>query len=203
MQRNTQTELDQINNSIRDNADLIAEYKNKSILVSLGEQGANQLSTIVTDYYNELIQTQAEYFEEKAELNEKAANIKDKIEGFNKASSKSTQVKYVSDELKNLTVICDSLYDLVEAHAEEIVGSDSYRNLYMDYIGAQFINVSFFSAATIKKTIIGAVIGAFIGVFIWGMDGLIEEFKRGSKESEKRKAAQKAARSEEGGTNNE
>ena len=68
MQRNTQTELDQINNSIRDNADLIAEYKNKSILVSLGEQGANQLSTIVTDYYNELIQTQAEYFEEKADI---------------------------------------------------------------------------------------------------------------------------------------
>ncbi|MCR5767267.1 MAG: hypothetical protein K6G45_02110 [Lachnospiraceae bacterium] len=203
--RTTQTELDQINESIKDNANLIAEYKNKSILVSLGEQGTNQLSTTVTDYYNELIKTQAQHFEDKAGLNEKIANLNDKIEGFNKASSRSTQVKYVNDELASLTLVCDALYDMVEAHADEIVNSDSYKNLYMDYIGAQFINTSFFSASTIKKTVIGGVVGLFLGIFIWGMDGLIEEFKRGSKES-KEKAAQKAAakaENTEGGANNE
>ena len=160
----------------------------------MSEQGTSQVSSSVTDYYNELIMNQAGYFETKAKLNENIANLNDLINGFKSSSSKAVQMNYVRDELASLTYICDQLYELVEEHASEIMNSEFYRTSYIDCIGAQLVNDSFFNASTIKKTCIGAVAGLFIGIVIWGMDGLIEEFKRGSKAGKE---------NEEGGEANE
>nr|MCR5329764.1 hypothetical protein [Lachnospiraceae bacterium] len=180
--RNLEMDLSRINDSIADNAMLISEYKNDNIVVSMSEQGTSQVSSSVTDYYNDLIKTQAGYFESKAALNENIANINDLVNGFKSVSTKKAQMKYVANELVSLTGICNSLYDLVEEHASEIINSDFYRNSYVDFIGAQYIDESFFNASTVKKTAIGAAVGLFLGIVIWGMDGLITEIKRGSKE---------------------
>ena len=183
--RNSQYDLDRINDSINDNYALIKEYKNDKIVVSTADQGTNQVSSTVTDYYNELIKNQAGFYSDKAELSENIANINDKLSGFHSGKSKADQHTYVSKELASLTSICDTLYDLVDKHASEIIDSEFYRNSFFDYIGAQYANSPFLSAGTLKKVAIGAAAGLFIGLLIWGFDGLAAEFKRGSKKDEK------------------
>ncbi|MBO4415591.1 MAG: hypothetical protein J5824_06375 [Lachnospiraceae bacterium] len=183
--RTAQSSLDLINDNIEDNAALIKDYKNDKIVVSASDQGTSQISSTVTDYYNGLITDQANYYSEKAELNEKIANLNDKITGFSAGNTTESQHLYVKGELSNLTRICNTLYDLVDRHASDIIDSEFYRNSYFDYIGAQYISESFFNSGTIKKVVIGAVAGLFVGFAIWGIDGLAAEIKRGSKKNEK------------------
>ena len=71
--RNSQYDLDRINDSINDNYALIKEYKNDKIVVSTADRGTNQVSSTVTDYYNELIKNQAGFYSDKAELSEIAS----------------------------------------------------------------------------------------------------------------------------------
>ena len=178
--KNTQRSLSVILGNIKDNAALISEYKNEKINISSSDQEALQESLTVTDYYNSLIMSQSDNYKKKADLGEKIANLNDKITGFSTGSSASSQIEYVESELTNLVGICETLYKVTETHANEILKSDSYRNSFMNYIGAQFFKDSFFNASNIKKAIIGMVVGAFLAVAVWGMDGLIEELKRGS-----------------------
>jgi hypothetical protein len=177
--KNAERELEVILGNIKNNDDLISEYKNKKIEVSQMGQESTKSST-VTDYYNELIMSQSDYYKDKSDLGERIANLNDKIAGFKTSSSSSAQIDFVVEELTSLVNICSKLYELTEEHAKEILESDSYRSSFINYIGAQYLADSFFNAGNIKKAIIGMVVGAFLAVLIWGMDGLIEEFKRGT-----------------------
>ena len=193
--KNAERELEVILGNIKNNEDLIAEYKNKKIEVSMVGQ-ASQTSSTVTDYYNDLIMSQSDNYNDKSDLGERIANLNDKIAGFNTSSKDDEQITFVKEELTSLVNICSTLYELTEEHAKEILESDSYKSSFINYIGAQYLKDSFFNAGNIKKAIIGMVVGAFLAVVIWGMDGLIEEFKRGSSvkgnKDEQNKAAQKA-----------
>ena len=177
--KNAERELEVILGNIKNNDDLISEYKNKKIEVSQMGQESTKSST-VTDYYNELIMSQSDNYKDKSDLGERIANLNDKIAGFKNSSSSSAQIDFVEEELTSLVNICSTLYELTEEHAKEILESDSYRSSFINYIGAQYLADSFFNAGNIKKAIIGMVVGAFLAVLIWGMDGLIEEFKRGT-----------------------
>ena len=106
------------------------------------------------------------------------------------SSSSEEQTKYVEDELERLVSICGQLYEKTRSHAEEIIEGDSYKNSMMNYIGAQYLGESFFNSSNIKKACIGMAVGLFMAVFIWGIDALIEEIKRGSADSRKRKEEQ-------------
>ena len=184
--RDTERKLTVINGNIENNYSLISEYKNDSISIS-NEQGLSQISSVTTDYYNELVLSQADNYSEKADLKERIANLNDKISGFKSSVNASAEVAEVENELDALTRICNVLYDITEKHAKEIIDSESYKNSYMSYIEAQYIGTSFMSASNIKKAVIGLVVGLVVAVLIWGADGLIEEFKRGSENSNSRK----------------
>lgn len=190
--RNAQRDLEIISGNIDNNSQLIKEYKNDSITVSMQEQGTGQISSVTTDYYNSLIIDQVENYEKKADINERIANFNDKIEGF-KTGNTGVDKKFVENELNLLNRICTELYNLTEKHASEIVESEFYRNSYMNYIGAQYFGSSFMSAANIKKAVIGMIVGLVIAVVIWGGDGLVEEFKRGSAENRKKKEEEVSA----------
>ena len=187
--KNAERELEVILGNIKNNDDLISEYKNKKIEVSMMGQESTKSST-VTDYYNELIMSQSDNYKDKSDLGERIANLNDKIAGFKTSSSNSAQIDFVKEELTSLVNICSKLYELTEEHANEILESESYRSSFINYIGAQYLADSFFSSGNIKKAIIGMVVGAFLAVLIWGMDGLFEELKRGNavKEEAKKQA---------------
>ena len=124
---------------------------------------------------------------EKADLKERIANLNDKISGFKNSVNASAEVAEVENELDALTRICNVLYDITEKHAREIIDSESYKNSYISYIEAQYTGTSFMSAPNMKKAVIGLIVGLVVAVLIWGTDGLIEEFKRGSENSQSRK----------------
>ncbi len=185
--RNEQRKLSVIEGNIENNKKLISEYKNDTINVSMQDQGVAQVSSVTTDYYNELILSQSDNYENKSSISERIANLNDKIAGFKNSGSSKEQLTFVKKELDSLTNICNTLYNLTKDHAEEIVDSEFYKNSYIDYIGAQYLGTSFFSAANIKKAVIGMVVGLVLAVVVWGADGLVTEFKRGSTENNKRK----------------
>lgn len=174
---NTEREYNAVLASIANNASLISEYKNDNIAVSIAEEGANKVSSTVTNYYNSLIMNQAEYYERKAELGEQIANLNYKITGFSTTNKDSSQIDYMEQEIKKLENSCKTIYELTKEHAEEIIESASYKNSYISFIGAQYDGNSLFNAETIKKLLIGMIAGILLAVFIWGMDGLIEEMK--------------------------
>jgi hypothetical protein len=175
--KNLDRDFDVVLGNIKNVEGLISEYKNKKIEVSLAGQESKTSST-VTDYYNELVMNQAQNYADKASLGEKIANIRDKISGYTVTNTSTAQKDYVQNELTYLVDVCNILYQVTEDHAKEILESDFYKNSYISYIGAQYLKDSFFSASNIKKAVIGMAVGAFLAVVIWGMDGLIEEFKR-------------------------
>jgi len=150
------------------------------------DQGTGTISSITTDYYNSLILGQADNYENKAKIGERIANIEDKINGFKNSGSTSSQKSYVEEELIKLTTICETLYDLTERHADEIINSEFYKNSYIESVGAQYLASSFMSSANIKKAVIGLVIGIVAGVIIWAVDGLCTELKKGSAENRKK-----------------
>ncbi|MCR5204116.1 MAG: hypothetical protein K6E47_03605 [Lachnospiraceae bacterium] len=178
--KNTERELNVVNGNIAYNSQLISEYKNDKINISSNDQEVMQESLAVTDYYNNLIMDQSENYKKKASLGEKIANLNDKIAGFKTTTSSQTQIEYVENELKSLVETCTTLYNLTEDHANEILESDSYKNSFINYIGAQLSKDSFFNSTNIKNAIIGLLAGAFLGALIWGTDGIIEEFKKNS-----------------------
>ena len=178
--KNTERDLNVVLGNIKNNNLLISEYKNEKINITSADQETMQESLTVTDYYNTLISNQADNYNKKATLGEKIANLNDKVSGFKNSNSSTAMTEYVEGELNNLVNICTTLYQLTEDHANEILVSGSYRNSLINYIGAQFFRDSFFNASNIKKALIGMIVGAFLAVVVWGMDGFIEEFKRGS-----------------------
>ena len=184
--RDIQRELGIINGNIDNNTKLINEFKNDSIAISNPEQGLEQVSSVTTDYYNALVLSQVDNYSSKADLSEKIANLNDKINGFKTSSSSADQLEFVESELDSLTNICNKLYDLTEKHAEEIINSESYKNSFISYIGAQYTGSSFFNSAVIKRAVIGLVIGMVLAVFIWGIDGLVSEVKHGSENKTKK-----------------
>ena len=190
--RNAQRDLDIINGNIANDNTLISEYKNDTISVTTQDQGLGQVSSVATDYYNNLILSQADNYESKASISERIANLNDKIEGFKNSYSSKAYKNEVEKELGLLAETCEKIYTLTENHITEIIESESYKNSYINYIGAQYLGTSFFSAANIKKAVIGLVVGAVLAVCIWMGDGLIEELKRGS-EKNKRKEEEATA----------
>lgn len=197
--RNAMQAMKILNENIDTNANVIANYKNDNILVASTEGDAKQLSTAVTDYYNELILKQAEYYVEQSDTQTTIDNLNDKISGFKNSSSSATQLSYVENELDSIYNICCELYKLTVAHASEIIDSDFYRNSYLTIIGAQYDGESFMSAATVKKAAIGAVVGAVLAAFIWCFDGLVMEFKINGKKREEYEARMAAKRKAESG----
>ncbi|MCR4991838.1 MAG: hypothetical protein K6A45_02225, partial [Lachnospiraceae bacterium] len=180
--KNAERSLGVINGNIASISELITNFKNDSITMAGADLSETQLGSTVTDYYNELIMTQANNYDQKEELEERIASLKDKVTGFKSSYTSNSQREYVENELEALVNICRNLYELTEKHAEEIINSDSYKSSFMTFIEAQYFGDSFFNASTVKKAIIGMVIGAVLAVAVWGMDALAAEFRRGSEQ---------------------
>lgn len=177
---NLERRYNSIISTITDNERLLSMYKNDNIAINSADEKTNTISSSVTDYYNTLIMNQTQLYQSKAELGEQIENLNYKISGFDSNKLLSTNHEYIKTGLQNLENICTIMYNLIREQSEEILESSSYKTFYMDYIGAQLVSNSIFTASNIKKVLIGMVAGLILAIFIWGMDGLIEEMKRSS-----------------------
>lgn len=187
--RNMQQAMSILNENIKTNSGVISNYKNDEIVIASSEGEPSPISTSVTDYYNELISKQAEFYKEKSETQTEIDNLNDKISGFKNSVTQSSQLAYVENELDSIYNICSELYKLTVAHANEIINSDFFRDSFISVIGAQYSGTGFMSSATVKKALIGAVVGGILAVVVWCGDGLVTEFKLSNKKKEEREEA--------------
>ena len=77
--RNAETKLDVLNNDIATVKSILDNYKNDEIFVSMQESDTSKSTRTTTDYYNELILQQADYYADAAELETTIADLQDKI----------------------------------------------------------------------------------------------------------------------------
>lgn len=172
--RETESKLEVANQTIATTDELIANYKPDRVLVS-GQEDGLQSTSVTTDYYNELMTTQAQNYQLAAELEIEIADIKDKIANLERGNT-TVKTEKAKEELKAAIETCHEVYLSVRAQMEEINGSAFYTK-YADATAAQGERLSFISANK-KKLILGVALGLFLGLGIWFVAAFAEEMKR-------------------------
>lgn len=173
--RETESKLEVANQTIATTDELIANYKPDRVLVGGQDQDGVQSTSVTTDYYNELMTTQAENYQLAAELEIEIADIKDKIANLERGNT-TVKTEKAKEELKAAIETCHEVYLSVRAQMEEINGSAFYTK-YADATAAQGERLSFISANK-KKLILGVALGLFLGLGIWFVAAFAEEMKR-------------------------
>ena len=187
--RNAQTRLDAINENIATNQDILKNYKNDEIFVSMQESDTAKSTKTTTDYYNNLIIEQADNYAKVAELETQISDLKDKLERLNDTSaSVSTNIDQATEELASVIDICQRSYAQIRDQFEEIIDSPFYTT-YAEHSVAQGKTDNFLSANA-KKMAIGGVAGLFVACGLWFLSGVAPEFKlRKDKNAEQKEVA--------------
>lgn len=186
--RNAQTRLDVLNENISTNQDILKNYKNDEIFVSMQESDTAKSTKTTTDYYNNLIIEQAENYDKVAKLEIEITDLTDKLNRLNDAgASVTTDSEKVQEELSAVLATCLRIYDEINAQFEEIIQSPFFTG-YTNHTVAQGKSESFLSA-NVKKMAIGGVAGLVIACGLWFLSGLAPEFKMEKDGNARRKEA--------------
>ena len=186
--RNAQTRLDVLNENISTNQDILKNYKNDEIFVSMQESDTAKSTKTTTDYYNNLIIEQAENYDKVAKLEIEITDLTDKLNRLNDAGASVTaDSEKVQEELSAVLATCQRIYDEINAQFEEIIQSPFFTG-YTNHTVAQGKSESFLTA-NVKKMAIGGVAGLVIACGLWFLSGLAPEFKMEKDGNARRKEA--------------
>ena len=176
--RNAETRLDVVNNNIATVQAILDTYKNDEIFVSRQESDTSRSTSTTTDYYNELVLQQAEYYGDAAKLETTIGDLRDKLESLRSndlsVAAEEEQLAHAEEELKTAMALVKNVYDGINAHMEEMLESPVLTQ-YINASAAQGKSQSFLSASA-KMMAIGAVAGAVIGLGLWFLSALAPEF---------------------------
>lgn len=182
--RNAQTRLDTLNENIRTVQNILDNYKNDEIFVSMQESDTARATRTTTDYYNKLVLEQADNYDRAAKLEVKIADLQYKLDSLTAAAEAGAEAygqEQATRELADALEVCRRVYARIRDHFEEI-HSSAFFTTYAEHTVAQGKVVSFLSACA-KKMVIGGVGGAVIGGALWFLSGIAAEF-RGRKEED-------------------
>lgn len=177
--RNTQNDLDTLNEKIATVNSILASYKNDEIFVSMQDSDSTKSTRTPTDYYNRLFDEQMENYQRVASLEIQIADLKDKITTLKTVKSRSSAEKTLEreaeEELQSAVQSTQALYTQVLQQMTELQSSAAFRN-YLHYTSAQGKAVSFLSANA-KKMVIGALVGLIFALGLWFFAGLAPEIR--------------------------
>lgn len=186
MLRMAQSDLERTNVNISEIEKLLKSYKNDEVFISMQESDAAKSTKTATEYYNNLILQQTEYYEKAAELKTSIADYTDRITRLD-TKTRTDVTKTVEDELAHTKESAQNLYSGIRAHMEELFSSQMYTT-YEDHSAAQGREKSFLEA-NMKKMIIGGVAGAIIACGLWFLAAMLPELSTNRKEKEYGKEA--------------
>ena len=186
MMRIAQNELDQTNNNIAETEKLLKSYKNDEVFISMQESDAAKSTKTATEYYNNLILQQTEYYEKAAELKASIADYEDRIKRLD-AKTRTDVTTAVEEELARSMASAQGMYTNVREHMEELFESQMYTT-FEDHSAPQGKEQSFITA-NLKKTIIFVVLFVALGCGLWFLSALVPEFSKGRKQEEYGKEA--------------
>ncbi len=170
--RNAQTQLDVVNQNIATTKNILDSYKNDEIYVSMQESDGAKSTRTTTDYYNELIVSQANNYAKAAELEITIGDLQDKIANLQTVSG-AEATEQAASELEKAMKASKALYEEVASHIQEILDSPSYR-LFLNATVPQEKTESFLTGASKNMLMFGAV-GAVIALALWFCSALAPE----------------------------
>lgn len=186
--RNAQTRLDAINENIATNQDILRNYKNDEIFVSMQESDTAKSTKTTTDYYNNLIIEQADNYARVAELETQISDLQDKLTRLSDAGAPASfDPEQATQELSVVIDICHRAYTQIRDQFEEIIESPFFTT-YADHSVAQGKTQSFLTANA-KKMAIGGIAGLFIACGCWFISGLAPEFRLKKDETARKEVA--------------
>lgn len=171
--RTLQGDLEKVNARIAANAELLKNYKNNEVYVSMQESDSSRSTQMTTDYYNELVLKQQEAYSEASQLRIRIAETQENLDRLD-ASSNSADITEAEADLATALENAKTLYASIRAHMSELFSSSLYTT-YSEHSEPQGEDVSFLKASW-KKMLIGFVAGAVIGCGIWFLAALAPEF---------------------------
>lgn len=186
MLRMAQNDLDRTNVNIAETEKLLKNYKNDEVFISMQESDAAKSTKTATEYYNNLILQQTEYYETAAELKASIADYEDRIKRLD-AKTRTDVTAEVEEELARSMTSAQSMYASVREHMEEVLTSQTYTT-FEDHSAPQGKEQSFITA-NLKKIIIFTVLFVALGCGLWFLAGLAPEFSKGRREEEYGKEA--------------
>ena len=175
MMRMAQNDLDRTNDNITETEKLLKSYKNDEVFISMQESDAAKSTKTATEYYNNLILKQTEYYEKAAELKASIADYEDRIKRLD-AKTRTDVTTAVEEELARSMTSAQSMYTSVREHMEEVLESQAYTT-FEDHSAPQGKEQSFITA-NLKKIIIFAVLFVALGCGMWFLAGLVPEFSK-------------------------
>ncbi len=183
--KNLKYTIDVVNENITNGAKMIETYKINSILINRQVNGSGDDSVIransVTDYYNNLVLQQAEFYKEKADLLVIADDLQGKISGFSGNKATVEKIAIAENEIAEVNVLCRQLFNLVNGLAEEIAGSETFAGSYITSVDATY-DWRFFSANK-KNILIGVMLGVLIAGVAWCVYGFVKEVANGARKA--------------------
>ncbi|MBQ6287739.1 MAG: hypothetical protein IJK71_00675 [Clostridia bacterium] len=186
MMRMAQNDLDRTNDNITETEKLLKNYKNDEVFISMQESDAAKSTKTATEYYNNLILQQTEYYEKAAELKASIADYEDRIKRLD-AKTRTDVTAEVEEELARSMASAQSMYASVREHMEEVLESQTYTT-FEDHSAPQGKEQSFITA-NLKKIIIFTVLFVALGCGLWFLAGLAPEFSKDRREEEYGKEA--------------
>ena len=182
--RNAQSELDAMNKNIETVNSILQSYKKDNIFVSMQESDTSKSTSTATDYYNELILSQAKNYTKVADMEIRISNLIDKINVL-RSSNENTLAEIaaqeeIDQELSKTLEGALRFYNQVKAHMEEVQASSQFTN-YALHTAAQG-KLPGLLQANLKNMIIGLAAGAVIGCGLWFGAAVLPEFTKSKKQ---------------------
>jgi hypothetical protein len=182
--RTQKTNRDKINKNIQGLDEILEDYKNDEIFVSMQESDASKSTSTTTDYYNSRILEQADNYKLLAAVEIRIADLESKITSLKTGDTQASQedVDTAVAELKETLENCRNIYDGVNEHMKELMASAFYTD-YAEHTVPQG-KLDNFLVANLKKMLIGAAVGAVLACGLWFLAALAPEFRRNRKEDD-------------------
>ena len=193
--RNAETERDIVSNNIDTVQTILKNYKNDEIFVTMQESDTTRATQTTTDYYNELILQQAENYGQLATLEERIADLKDKVDSIEEKNATTQEnledTERVNKELGEAVASIYTIYEGINNHMKEIIVSP-ISTTYAESTGAQG-KMPNFLVASAKTLAIGAAAGLVIACGLWFLSALAPEFLGQTAAEPKKKSGKEAA----------
>lgn len=182
--RDAQTKLDVVNEDIETTRQILEQYKNDQIFVSMQESDTAKSTQTTTDYYNDLVLQQAENYSKAEKLETTITDLQDKIASLEAntytTSTERETIQEAETELDNAISASHEVFQAINDHMAEILESPMYTT-YVEH-SASLGKQDNFLKASLKNIIIGIVAGAVIGCGLWFLSGLAPEFRHKKEE---------------------
>ncbi len=183
--RQKEMQIEELKEKIATNDAILNSYQNDSVFVSSLDNATNMTTETTTEYYNQLVMTQADYYETLSSLTASAEILESRITRLEEIQASNEVAPEVHTEQERIFRNATDLYGNISDQVTELMETPFHMN-YLDHTAAQGENESFLKAG-MKNMLIGAGAGIAITFAIWFMAALIPEMF-GNKEEEKETA---------------